>query len=234
MRTQQNDAAWQRGSGLALAFGASVLAVVTWLERFFGPTVDLDPDAALVAPGAVPIHVASFVAFLFVVVGLTTLAAIQPTATARVSALGLAAGLWLGVLPHTVLDFSAIPIVFDELPRAEAVTLTNRLYDVIGPLAIIGGLLAIVSLVVLSLATRRTGVLPRWAWMSGLASVPVAIALGALVGLLPALPVPHPPVALDLAVAVFGLALYRSASGDQSLRRGGAAASPRPAVRESA
>lgn len=200
-----------RTAGIALTVGALALAIVTWLELFFGPVVDTDPATALVTPGAVPIHIVSFLAFLALVLALPTLGRVLNRRSGVLASFGLAVGLWLGVVPHTVLDFSAIPMAFDELDRAQATALTDRMYEVIGPLAMIGLLLVVVSIITLAVAGWRTAALPRWAAWAGFAALPGAALLGVLGGLLPDVPVPHPPVALDLVLAAYGIALWRSA-----------------------
>lgn len=194
--------------GAALAASALVLAAVTWAERFTGP--DLDRTPQLVGAAAGPVHVASFLAFALFLPGLVGLYLAQRGRLGAVGTAGLvatAAGFWCGVLPHTVLDLGAIPPVFAALPPAQATALVNGMYDAIGPLSAVGLPLAVFGLLALAVATARAGVLPRWARMAGLAAVPAAVLLGVLSGLLPALPVPHPPVALDLALAVYGVAL---------------------------
>lgn len=202
-----------RLSGAALTLSALALAAVTWAERFTGP--DLDAVPPLVGAGAGPAHVASFLAFLLFLPGLTGLYLAQ---RARIGPIGTggfvatAVGFWTGVLPHTVLDFAAIPETFAALPPEQATALVDRMYDAIGPLSMAGMPLVLLGMVALGIATLRARVLARWAGVAGLAAIPVAVLLGVLGGMLPAVPVPHPPVALDLALAGYGVALIARSS----------------------
>lgn len=197
-----------RLAGVALAVSGLTLAAVTWAERFTGPDLDMAPP--LVGAAAGPVHLVSFLAFLLFLPGLTGLYLAQRSRLGRVGTAGFAAtavGFWCGVLPHTVLDFAAIPQVFAALPPEQATGVVNEMYDAIGALSGVGLALAVLGMLTVAVTTARARVLPRPARIAGLAAIPVAVALGALVGMAPGVPVPHPPVALDLALACYGVAL---------------------------
>lgn len=205
---------WQRAAGAAMIVGAGVIAVVTWLERFFGPLVEPEPTPSLVTAGAVPIHIVSFLAFILVAFAIRSIADVQPAAGRRVSvgALGVGFGYYLGVVPHTVLDFTAIPILFDELSQSQAVDLTGRTYMIIGPMAGVGLLTILVSFILLSLGSRRAGVLPRWVWISGLLVLPGMLILDGIVSLVPDAPIPHGTLAINLAIVAYGVGVRRAAA----------------------
>lgn len=209
-----------RLAGAALAGSALTLAAVTWAERFTGPDLDLAPP--LVGPAAGPVHLASFVAFALFLPGLTGLFLAHRD---RLGVVGGTAfvltglGFWCAVLPHTVLDFGAIPSTVAALPPEQAVDLVFGMYDAIGPVSAVALPLVVLGTLGLGVATWRARVLPRWAATAGLAAVPVAVLLGVL-GAVGA-PVPHPPFALFLGLAGYGVALLGGAA-DRVSRRDGA------------
>lgn len=198
-----------RTAGIVLTVGAVTLAIVTWLELFFGPQVEPAPSTPLVTPGAIPIHIVSFLGFLGMLLAFPTIGRVLDRRGGVAASYILAIGFSLGVIPHTVLDFSAIPMAFAELEQAQAVELTGRMYSVIGPMAMVGMLAIVAGFITLAVATRRAGVLPQWVAVVGFAAIPGVVLLEVVGGLLPSLPVPHGPVALDLAVAAYGVALWR-------------------------
>lgn len=203
-----------RISGACLAISATTLAAVTWAERFTGPDIDRVPP--LVEPAAVPVHVVSFLAFLLFAPGLVGLyLAHRDRLAALLGCAAVGIGFSLGVLPHTVLDFSAIPVVVDALPEPDSTALVDRMYGIVGVLASVGGLLGVAGIVTLGVVLLRAGRLPRWAGIAGLAAVPAAVLLGVVGGVLPGVPMPHAPVALDLGLAAYGLALAGRRTADE-------------------
>jgi len=202
-----------RIGGRFLMVGGTGLALVTWSERFVGPLIDaevvLEPVPARV------VHLVSFLAILLIPLGLAALALVLRAAGRAVvmacAAIGL--GFVLGALPHTVLDFGAIPTVFQRLPEEQARELVDGFYAIIGPLAGLGMLCLLAGLLTLAFLGLVRQAVPRpLAWAS-LAALPGMIALGVLGRALPDVPVPHDPVALDLVVAFYGWYLLRRTAG---------------------
>jgi hypothetical protein len=200
------DRSLYRTCGLAAALGATAVAAAITLEGFTDPVDRADHYHAGLA---LPVNLALFVGFVVFALGMTGVLLAQGTRLGRPGLGGgfaLLFGLSIAELPHTVVDFAVAPALFDRLPRAQARTLLDDHIDtIVGPLSGIGLLLLLVGLVLLARATLRAGMLPRWAPLASLWAIPCAIVLGVLSGPLPL--APHPPVALYLGLAAYGLGL---------------------------
>lgn len=200
-----------RTGGRFLLVGGITLALVTWAERFVGPLVQEGRDVVLDPVPTRVLHLVSYLAILLIPLGLAAFALVL-RGSGRVAVLacaGMGFGFALGALPHTVLDFAAIPTVFDRLPEAEAVAMVNDFYMIIGPVAGVGLLSIVVATLTLGTLGLRRGVLPhRLAWAT-LGAVPAAIALGVLASTFPQAPIPHPPVIFDLLIALYGWHLLK-------------------------
>ena len=71
----------------------------------------------------------------------------------------------------------------------------------------------VLALVVLAVVVLGRRLLPRWAPLASLASIPVAVLAGVLNEA--GWPLPHPPAWLFLGLAAYGAALVRSAGRDR-------------------
>jgi hypothetical protein len=195
-----------RTCGLAAATGAVAVAAAITLEGFTDP---VDRPEHYHAGLALPVNLGLFVGFVVFLMGMCGVLLAQGTRLGRPGLGGgfaLLFGLAIAELPHTVVDFAVAPALFDRLPHAQARTLLeDHIDDLVGPLSGIGLLLLLVGLALLVRATLRAGMLPRWAPLASAWAVPCAIALGVLSGPLPL--APHPPVALYLGLAAYGLGL---------------------------
>jgi len=192
--------------------------------------VAIHPEA-LTDPRMAPTHLVLFFAVLAVLLGLPTLAYRQPSILTSAGCIALAGGLVFDDLLHSVLYFTIVPIFSsDPTTRAwladdswVATALMN------GPFGFIQGVapvLALLGLVLLSAATLRGRILPRW---PAVMHVIAAVALPAGI----ALPMPAPigPALLYLGLAAYGgvLVLSQASTVQRPVARGSAAASAQPA-----
>jgi hypothetical protein len=76
----------------------------------------------------------------------------------------------------------------------------------------------LLALVVLAVVVLRRRLLPRWAPLASLASIPVAVLAGVLTEA--GWPVPHPPAWLFLGLAAYGAAQARVPESDRAPVRG--------------
>lgn len=203
-----------RIGGRFLVAGGATLALVTWGELFVGPLVVPGEDVVLEPVPARVLHLVSYLGILLIPMGLAALAVLlrDRGRAAVVAVTGVGLGFVLGALPHTVLDWSAIPTVFDRLPEQQARELVEGFYRWIGPVAMLGVLPLAAGAVTLGVLGLRRGVLPRRLAWASLAVLPAAVLLGVLGEMLPDLPVPHPPVAFDLLLVAYGWHLVQQAA----------------------
>ncbi|WP_375479443.1 hypothetical protein [uncultured Jatrophihabitans sp.] len=205
-----NTLTLQRNCGVALAVGSVLAAAAIALEAV------TDPDDADRAPHyihglAVPVALLLLGGVLVLLVGLVGLAVriqtIRGRGTAWVAAVGL--GLTVAEVPHTILDMTAIPVLFDRLPHAQARDLVDNHIDSLpGALSGIGILPLLIGSVLLARACWNGEIVPRWSPRWAIALLVVAVGTLPLSGL--AWWFPHGPVLLYVGIAGYGIGLVRA------------------------
>ena len=203
-----------RLGGRFLIGGGVVLALVTWGERFVGPLVIPGQEVVLDPVPARVLHLVSYPAILFLVLGAAALGMVLRGygRAAVLAAAGVGLGFALGALPHTVLDWAAIPAVFDRLPEAEARELVMSFYGfdgLVGPVAMVGMLGLVLGTLTLGILGLRRDALPRGLAWASVALLPASFALEALNSAFPDAPIPHSPVLFDLLVVAYGWQLLQ-------------------------
>jgi hypothetical protein len=201
-----------RDCGAILAGGGIACAVAIALEALTDPD-DADQAPHYVAALAAPVALLLFFGVLAVIVGLASLAAHVQAARGRgtlwIAAIGV--GLAIAEIPHTILDMTAIPAVFKQLPHSQAHDLVDNHFESLpGALSGIGILPLLIGSIMLARLLWNGSVLPRWAPRSAIACLIIAIAM------LPASSLswwfPHGPVLLYIGIAAYGAGLIRAAA----------------------
>ncbi len=208
-----------RNCGIMLATGATACAVAIGLEAFTDPD-DSDRAPHYVAGLAATVGLLLFAGVLALLVGLAGLCvqlhARRGRGTLWVAAIGL--GLAIAEIPHTILDLSAIPAVYEQLPKAQAHDLVDNHFNALpGALSGVGILPLLIGSIMLARLLWSGGPLERWAprW-----------AIGCLIIAIVMLPMseitwwfPHGPVLLYLGLAGYGVALvHATGETDATLR----------------
>jgi hypothetical protein len=193
--------------GLALIGGTVACAIAITLEAVTDP-LDSDRSPHYHSAWNVPVAMLLFVGVLVMLAGLGGLVAHLHRRGARGAGgvLAIAGGLALAEIPHTILDMSAIPVLFDKLPAATASDLVDKHIDALpGALSGIGILPLLIGSILLAVRTWRGGALPRWAPRVAIAGLVLGIAELPLSGF--AWWLPHGPVLLYLGLAGYGAGL---------------------------
>jgi hypothetical protein len=200
-----------RRCGAALAVGALLCGAAITAEAVTDPS-DADRAPHYVASLAAPVALVLFGGILVLLIGFAGLFAFLHRAGDRGQggALAMAIGLAVAEIPHTILDFSANPVLFDRLPGAQAHDLVeNHISSLPGLLSGIGVLPLLIGSIVLAVRQWRHGALPRWAPRFAIACLVLAIAELPLSGV--AWWLPHGPVLLYVGLAGYGAALMGAA-----------------------
>jgi hypothetical protein len=193
--------------------GALGIAATTALEVLTSP---YSPDVRAFWLNG-PVHVAKVLAILALAAGLLSWARSLAREGQRVPAVAaglLAAATVVGAGPYSVVEAA----LDDGLtPTAASARLDDIYADqawviAASSVALPVLLLALVALAVVVLGRR---LLPRWAPLASLASLPVAVLAGVLTEA--GWPLPHPPAWVFLGLAAYGAALVRVPGRDRAL-----------------
>ncbi|TFV88085.1 hypothetical protein E4P40_10680 [Blastococcus sp. CT_GayMR20] len=193
--------------------GALGIAATTALEVVTGP---YSPDVRAFWLNG-PVHVAKVLAILALAAGLLPWARSLARDGQRVPAVAaglLAATTVVGAGPYSVveatLDRGLTPAAASA--RLDSIYADQAWVITASSVALPVLLLALVVFAVVVLGRR---LLPRWAPLASLASVPVAVLAGILTEA--GWPLPHPPAWLFLGLAAYGAALVRVPGPDRVL-----------------
>jgi hypothetical protein len=199
--------------GTALGAGAVACATAITLEAVTDP-LDSDRSPHYHSAWNIPVAMLLFVGVLVLLAGFGGLVAHLHRRGARGAGgvLAIAGGLALAEIPHTILDMTAIPTLFDHLPPATASDLVDKHIDNLpGALSGIGVLPLLIGSILLAVRTWRGGALPRWAPRWAIAGLVLGVAELPLSGV--AWWLPHGPVLLYLGLAGYGAGLVAANRG---------------------
>lgn len=193
--------------GISLAGGALACAVAITAEAVTDP-VDADRAPHYLAGMAAPVALLLFAGILALLVGIGGLVARLHLTGERGGAAAVVIGLCLAVaeIPHTILDMSAIPVVFDKLPAQQAHDLSeNSFTQLPGLLSTVAILPLLIAMIVLAVRLWNSRNFPTWAPRAAVGLLALAIAelpLSAIAWWLP-----HGPVLLYVGVAAYGVGM---------------------------
>lgn len=205
--------------GICLAGGALLCAGAITGEAVTDP-VDADRGPHYVASMAAPVALALFAGLLLLFIGLAGLFARLRQSGERGGAAVILIGVSLALaeLPHTILDMTAIPVVYARLPAKQAFDLSeNQLAHIPGLLSTIAILPLLISSIVLARRLWNSRAFPQWAPRAAVVLLVLAIAelpLSAVAWWLP-----HGPVLLYIGLATYGLAMLSAPATTRTTHR---------------
>ena len=198
-----------RGLTVALfGYGALGVAVTTALEVVTAP---YSTSVSLYELNGV-VHMVKVVALVAFTVGLLGVLAHGGDRLGRVgrgAGLALAVATVLGAAPYTFIESSLDPGLTPTAANARL----DAIYDDhvwVGILASVAMPIVVLSVLTLAVVVLRRQLLPIWAPVSNLLSIPVAIAV-MVVSESTGVALPHPPVWIFLGLAMYGAAIAVSA-----------------------
>ena len=194
-----------RGLTVALfGCGALGVAVTTALEVVTSP---YSTSVTLYELNGVVhmVKVAALVAFTVGLLGVLAHGEDRLGRVGRGAGLALAVATVLGAVPYTFIESSLDP----GLTPAAANARLDAIYDDhvwVGILASVAMPIVVLSVLTLAVVVLRRRLLPIWAPVSNLLSIPVAIAV-MVVSDSTGVALPHPPVWIFLGLAMYGAAI---------------------------
>ena len=194
-----------RGLTVALfGCGALGVAVTTALEVVTAP---YSTSVSLYELNGVVhmVKVAALVAFTVGLLGVLAHGEDRLGRVGRGAGLALAVATVLGAVPYTFIESSLDP----GLTPAAANARLDAIYDDhvwVGILASVAMPIVVLSVLTLAVVVLRRQLLPIWAPVSNLLSIPVAIAV-MVVSESTGVALPHPPVWIFLGLAMYGAAI---------------------------
>jgi hypothetical protein len=193
--------------GISLAGGALLCAAAITAEAVTDP---VSPDRAphYISGLAAPVALTLLAGLLLLFIGIGGLVARlhQSGEGGGAAAVVIGVSLALAEIPHTILDMTAIPAVFDKLPAKQAYDLTeNQFYQLPGLLSMVAILPLLIASIVLARRLWNSRTFPTWAPRAAVLLVALAIAELPLSSA--AWWVPHGPVLLYVGIAGYGLGM---------------------------